>query len=104
MDIKDVALGEAEVWSRAQELLNTQRLEIGDQEVDTEDSHSIDNSELACYCDGSWKEGDLTSGVGGVLQTHQGRMEILGMKGLSRRISPLHTEIYGLLNAMEDLK
>ncbi|CAN8294406.1 unnamed protein product [Cochlearia groenlandica] len=63
--------------------------------MDAGSSQSLDSTEMACYCDGSWKKGDLTSGVGWALQTHQGHTELLGMKGLPRRISPLHTELSG---------
>lgn len=54
--------------------------------------------------DGSWKDEDLTSEIGWVLELLDGTIDLIDIKGMSRSMSPLHTEMHGLFWAMASLK
>ena len=56
-----------------------------------------------CRVDGSWKNDETTSGVGWILQLQDGSIDILGLQGCHRQISPLHTELKSLIWALKCL-
>ncbi|CAN8255394.1 unnamed protein product [Cochlearia groenlandica] len=68
------ATGEADAWSRAQELLLTQNPRVEAVAEGLPDDNQRDALAMSCYTDGSWKEGDATSGVGWVVQSRLGKI------------------------------
>ncbi|CAN8268401.1 unnamed protein product [Cochlearia groenlandica] len=68
MDTKELALGEAEAWCTAQELLTVQTPETSAEGGELTNVIQVPDGEITCFTVGSWKEGDATSGVGWVLQ------------------------------------
>ena len=56
-----------------------------------------------CRVDGSWKNDETTSGVGWILQLQDGSIDILGLHGSHKKLSPLHTELKSLVWALKCL-
>ncbi|KAJ4889291.1 Uncharacterized protein Rs2_29039 [Raphanus sativus] len=52
---------------------------------------------------GSWKNDSTTSGVGWILQLQDGSIDLLGLHGCHKLISPLHTELRSLVWALKGL-
>ncbi|XP_024014219.1 uncharacterized protein LOC112088172 [Eutrema salsugineum] len=55
------------------------------------------------HLDGSWKGDSLTNGVGWILQLQDGSIDLLGLQGTRRGISPLHMELLSLIWAFKCL-
>ncbi|CAN8288432.1 unnamed protein product [Cochlearia groenlandica] len=69
MDTKERAIGEAEAWEKAHELLFIQEPTVG---TETQNGISQGQSQvegIACFTDGSWKDGEATSGWVGFYRT-----------------------------------
>ena len=58
---------------------------------------------FTCRVDGSWKNDGTTSGVGWILQLQDGSIDLLGLQGCYKKISPLHTELKSLVWALKCL-
>lgn len=56
-----------------------------------------------CFVDGAWKHDEQTGSVGWVLELHDGTMDLLSLQGYRQSLSPLHTEMHGLIWAMKSL-
>ncbi|CAN8289573.1 unnamed protein product [Cochlearia groenlandica] len=65
MDMKELAFGELEAWCMAQERMVSQRPETITEGMELMNEVQVPDGESVCFTDGSWKEGDTTSGVQG---------------------------------------
>lgn len=71
--------------------------------------HRIHNKEspnlptFTCRVDGSWKNYGTTSGIGWILQLQDGSIDLLGLQGCYKQISPLQTELKSLVWALKCL-
>ncbi|KAF3525420.1 hypothetical protein F2Q69_00047723 [Brassica cretica] len=58
---------------------------------------------FTCRVDGSWKHDDATNGVGWILHLQDGSIDLLGLQGGHKEISPLHAELKSLTWALKYL-
>ncbi|XP_048628884.1 uncharacterized protein LOC125599899 [Brassica napus] len=96
MDTIDLAIRECNAWFLANEVIDP-------GESTMEPRTPIEVPTFICRVDGSWKNDETTSGVGWILQLQDGSIDILGLQGCHRQISPLHTELKSLIWALKCL-
>ena len=92
MDTIDLAIRECNAWFLANEVIDP-----GESTMECIPRTPTEVPTFICRVDGSWKNDETTSGVGWILQLQDGSIDILGLQGCHRQISPLHTELKSLI-------
>ncbi|KAF8090276.1 hypothetical protein N665_0481s0013 [Sinapis alba] len=85
LDTTDLASRECNAWFSANEEVEVGEINPNERQITPETPTFI------CRVDGSWKSDDHTSGVGWILQLQDGLIDLLGLHGCNKQISPLHT-------------
>ncbi|KAG7572723.1 Ribonuclease H domain [Arabidopsis suecica] len=95
-DTLQLAISEATSWKFAQII---EQAAENDEERLPEHPSALSNGQIRCQVDASWVSDGNTSGLGFVLDAPSGRL--LGSRGKTRLLSPLHAELETLLWAMD---
>lgn len=83
-----MATRECNTWFLAKE-----EIETGESTIEYIPSTPPEVPIFICRVDGSWKNEDTTSGIGWILHIQDGSIDLLGLQGCHKQISPLHTEL-----------
>ena len=98
MDTIDLATRECNAWFLANE-----EIDPGESIIECIPRTPTEVPTFICRVDGSWKNDETTSGIGWILQLQDGSIDILGLQGCHKKISPLHTELKSLVWALKCL-
>lgn len=98
MDTTNLALRECNAW-----FLASQEEELEGNFTKSVTTNPTELPTFTCRIDGSWKHDETTSGVGWILLLQDGSIDLLGLRGVHKEISPLHAELKSLIWALKCL-